>query len=474
MTEDGIKIALTAEELELLKALAWTAGDASPAMFARNQLLSALGSGQLGPQGREKARRLGLELRRLHEELKGFLADSLPASEGIELPLAVEESNEGNRAWAGDQSEPAETTFSAPTRFSFGRMAPPRPANVFPGYHRSSAHAPTDSDDDLEEMAGKAFAISPRLGSFVPPTPTREDNFAPVEAEQSEELERIQTFPGEDSPAPVVQEAEEEVPAEPVNPMPTNSFEIPKIDVPGLEPESPLRFEGDPLVDLLDQELLKMVEAKVPPESLTPAWDPGPEAENNGTVSFAPSQDASIGSQNLSAYSNQQGGSLADKLLESVAETPVLDHPEAHRSLTEELVDWVQDLPLPSPESLKAELPTDFDGPKSATENALENPPAAIDAAFETKSPAANPLFLSAAIDPNQSEVDQDHGNGIAATDRDTALATDSEDNGAQISDPDSEAENGDQEEESTVLPRPPKIKPVEISGNSPPRKRRS
>ena len=448
MTEDGIKIALTAEELELLKALAWTAGDSSPAMFARNQLLSALGAGQLSPQGREKARRLGLELRRLHEELKGFLADSSPASEAVELPRAVEESTEGNGAWAGDPAEPAETTFSSPTRFSFGRMAPPRTSNIFPGYHRSSAHASSDSDDDLEEMAGKAFAISPRLGAFVPPTPISAENFAPVQAEQSAEVETMQTPLAEEIPSPVVQEAQEELPSEPLDPVPSSSFEIPKIDVPGLEPESPLRFEGDPLVDLLDQELLKLVEAKVPPEALTSAWEPGPEAENTGTESFAPSEDSPNISESLADYSHQDGDSLAEQVLESAAETPVLDNAEIHKSLTEELVDWVQDLPLPSPESLKAELPTDFDAP--------------------------NPLFLSAPSDPNQSNDHEDHGNGIAATNGDTSLATDSEDIGAQISDPHSEAENADQEKDSTVLPRPPKIKPVEISGNSPPRKRRS
>jgi hypothetical protein len=131
MREHQIVITLKPDQFLQVQKLAKNAGAKSMGMFVRQHLLAALGIEGV----QETASALDLEpaltdLKRLHGELKGFVAESL-ASFGTDF-LA-----ESNPPFDSDQAPDALMAALAPLL-----------------------------DDDMEKTAEQTFAISPRLGAM--------------------------------------------------------------------------------------------------------------------------------------------------------------------------------------------------------------------------------------------------------------------------------------------------------------------
>lgn len=150
MREHQIVITLKPEQFTQVQKLAKNAGAKSMGMFVRQQLLAALGiEGDM-----EAAARVDLEpalqdLRRLHAELKGFVAESL-ASFGTDF---VQDGTAAAGASSADSGE------------------------------LMAALAPL-LDDELEKTALQTFAISPRLGAVEKPEEVHKTEAQPA-AERS-------------------------------------------------------------------------------------------------------------------------------------------------------------------------------------------------------------------------------------------------------------------------------------------------
>lgn len=136
MREHQIVITLKPEQFLEVQRLARAANAKSMGMFVRQKLLASLGiegnltptaagQQQLSPQA---VNQILMELHRLHGELRGFVADSV-------APYSIEPPADKNTATTA--GEPAAETSAI--------------------------------NDDFEELAGRTFAISPRLGPLESP-----------------------------------------------------------------------------------------------------------------------------------------------------------------------------------------------------------------------------------------------------------------------------------------------------------------
>lgn len=142
MREHQIVITLKPEQFLEVQRLARAANAKSMGMFVRQKLLAALGiEGSLAPStsgesslSPQAVNQMLTELHRLHGELKGFVAESV-SHYSIE-PLTERAAAPGAASGSGSGS----------TAMSAGVIA-----------------------DDFEELAGRTFAISPRLGPIESP-----------------------------------------------------------------------------------------------------------------------------------------------------------------------------------------------------------------------------------------------------------------------------------------------------------------
>jgi hypothetical protein len=157
MREHQIVITLKPEQFLQVQKLARSAGAKSMGMFVRQQLLAALGiEGQQAEglaQATAPAEQRDLEpvvgeLKRLHGELREFVAEALSAYsndygasvESASISIEVEE----------DEGLPYINESAAP----------------------ASQPQYSIANDELENTAERTFAISPRLGSLAPANPT--------------------------------------------------------------------------------------------------------------------------------------------------------------------------------------------------------------------------------------------------------------------------------------------------------------
>jgi hypothetical protein len=148
MREHQIVITLKPEQFLEVQRMARMAGAKSMGMFVRQSLLSALGiDGQSQPPTSLTAgpdvKRVTNELRRLHAELKTFVAESL------------------NNVYIGPAAEPV----PADSLYQEGTLAQPALTSISTFLNVEETMAEFEqARDELEQMAQKAFAISPRLG----------------------------------------------------------------------------------------------------------------------------------------------------------------------------------------------------------------------------------------------------------------------------------------------------------------------
>ena len=156
MGEHQIIIRLTREQYQAVQRLAQLAGLSSAHAFARQELLKALGLMAPSTSG---MKRVTGELNRLHRELQVFIAESLPNDDytgtGGYPPLPMEENLSDNMGHApGPILSPAHED-------DYTENAVPPPSDMV-------ASAFPAQEDNLEELADRAFASSPRLGALDP------------------------------------------------------------------------------------------------------------------------------------------------------------------------------------------------------------------------------------------------------------------------------------------------------------------
>lgn len=164
MREHQIVITLKPEQFLEVQRLSRAAGAKSMGIFVRQKLLAALGieNTALPPAHAAAGPDMQLiagELKRLHAELKTFVAESLSQAYVTEQPEAP------YQAVAGEQGLPAQ--------YDEEQAAPPADApHAFPSVAECSAEEPrvfAEAQDKLEQFARRAFAISPRLGAIEVP-----------------------------------------------------------------------------------------------------------------------------------------------------------------------------------------------------------------------------------------------------------------------------------------------------------------
>lgn len=189
MREHQIIITLKPDQFLQVQRLARMAGAKSMGMFVRQRLLAALGiEGEIEREGRGRVdlQPAVSELKRLHLELRGFVAESLamyldtdvsdttavggdpdpmfaarspnneqPPAPGYVESLTFEESEQV-------ESEDFEEVDAAAVDST------PEPESERPP---ELAAEPVIRDDELEKLADRTFAISPRLGAIEPASP---------------------------------------------------------------------------------------------------------------------------------------------------------------------------------------------------------------------------------------------------------------------------------------------------------------
>lgn len=141
MREHQIVITLKPDQFLEVQRLARAANAKSMGVFVRQKLLAALGiegsaAEALGASGNVDVEAVLADLKRVHSELRGFVAESLS-------PYSPE-------AFEQEQPEDAEQL----------RL-----------FEESDVIPDTVHEDELEKLAEKTFAISPRLGAIVEDTP---------------------------------------------------------------------------------------------------------------------------------------------------------------------------------------------------------------------------------------------------------------------------------------------------------------
>src|SRR5271156_4579557 len=168
-----INIELTAQELELALKLAKAAGYDSIEEFIRFILraeASKSSTTDSSPQ-RNRVKRIDGELRRLHNELRGFLAessligDASALASGSTHPQAATQLQLSFKIGADGQQATPTQPDNAPKEIGGQGLHQPTSQGIQLGYDRRAPGFKFNPEDELEDMAGAAFKNSPQLGA---------------------------------------------------------------------------------------------------------------------------------------------------------------------------------------------------------------------------------------------------------------------------------------------------------------------
>lgn len=163
MREHQIIINLKPEQFQEVQRLARQAGSRSVSTFVRERLLNTLGLGKDGGPSPERAqtdlRLVTSELKRLHRELQVFVAESLTANDLVygQEPMSQPKENFLTRG-VPELADSAWDYYADESNYVENTAPPPQDVPV----------AFSEQGDDLEDLADRAFAISPRLGAAEP------------------------------------------------------------------------------------------------------------------------------------------------------------------------------------------------------------------------------------------------------------------------------------------------------------------
>lgn len=185
MREHQIVITLKPEQFLEVQRMARVSGAKSMGMFVRQRLLSALGiDGQTPPAEKQAGsgpdiKRISGDLRRLHGELKVFVAESL-ANAYI--------------GHSGDHNQMI-TIEASDVGLVSGFMPAPDPSEPISLADLDETMAVFEqARDELEQMAQRAFAISPRLGpiaDFEQPEPEPADDHTTTAKSERDPLDEL-------------------------------------------------------------------------------------------------------------------------------------------------------------------------------------------------------------------------------------------------------------------------------------------
>ena len=169
MREHQIVISLKSEHFQQVQRMARAAGSKSVGLFIRQRLLAALGldghDSAAEPERGPDWQRISGQLRRLHRELQVFIAESIAGDLNnltLEQPLRMPEENfltDGAPLMPGYNYEYQEAMRNQAAAYPPAAPPPPAPSN-------KSAASFDSKSDDMEKLADRAFAISPRLGAL--------------------------------------------------------------------------------------------------------------------------------------------------------------------------------------------------------------------------------------------------------------------------------------------------------------------
>jgi hypothetical protein len=175
MREHQITINLRPDQFQEVQRLSRAAGSRSIGLFAREKLLNALGLSSASATGRAAGPDLKSatsDIRRLHRELQNFIAESLSTKDhAYNTAAAAQPVNEPNMYL----SPAAEDMPSLQTPVIESPVLESGPPTLLPGssglYTTHEIGDPliqeqAQTGDEMEELAERAFAISPRLGAI--------------------------------------------------------------------------------------------------------------------------------------------------------------------------------------------------------------------------------------------------------------------------------------------------------------------
>lgn len=166
MREHQIVITLKPEQFQEVQRLARAAGNKSMGVFVRQKLLVALGleraekEEELEGQADPDWKHIAGELRRLHRELQVFISESLSADDYNQMLVEADEQENvltGSMLLEG-------LPIEGDQDFDEDEMMMEESASTTVLDETGKEHLAHDVRDEMEELAERAFAISPRLG----------------------------------------------------------------------------------------------------------------------------------------------------------------------------------------------------------------------------------------------------------------------------------------------------------------------
>ncbi len=192
MREHQIVITLKPEQFLEVQRMARSSGAKSMGMFVRQKLLSVLGLDGTPPvvakaEPSTDVVKLAAELRRLHGELKTFVAESMAEAYIEETP----ESKEQGQTEEADQSPATDEVPLFSAGYDFPYLPGDDPVARADSLLDQALQDFDDAQDELEQLAQKAFAISPRLGSLSTPGSLEELEHRRRESEEEDPLDEL-------------------------------------------------------------------------------------------------------------------------------------------------------------------------------------------------------------------------------------------------------------------------------------------
>jgi hypothetical protein len=214
MREHQIVISLKSEHFQQVQRMARAAGSKSVGLFIRQRLLAALGlDGHDAPEperGGPDWQRISGQLRRLHRELQVFIAESVSSDTGNinDQPLIMPEEN------FLTEGAPVMPNYNYDYQANRAAVSQPPPPPVAPVKNVPAFDA---KSDEMEKLADRAFAISPRLGALESidtrakdlQDPLKDLLGEPLESHADDDDEQEETPAVEDETA-AVEEADED------------------------------------------------------------------------------------------------------------------------------------------------------------------------------------------------------------------------------------------------------------------------
>jgi|GEM_PF-2235261 len=192
MREHQIVITLKTDQFEEAQRLARQAGASSASTYLRDRILALLEGHDQTRDTAESTRkvqrlaRLARDLTRMHRDLQVYVAESWhdtenePSESQTEIPIFSSKDEPAGSKSASPDTFASMEIFASETEIARSLAAPlaefEKAASIARNYQDTGRvnmdqvlEAVSEANDELEELADRAFAISPRLGAIEDP-----------------------------------------------------------------------------------------------------------------------------------------------------------------------------------------------------------------------------------------------------------------------------------------------------------------